>query len=192
MGTVSSFRTRAAEGLDRRGFSIAEIEAMIAAGVLDDDEKFELIEGEIVPMGPQALPHVLMKGAIGRALVTACPPEIWVVQDATLLLDGKSFFEPDVLVFRPNREHRYVEPEDVLLAVEVADTSRVRDLVTKPPRYGTAGVTEMWVVELNEQRTYVFRRPGTADWTQPVQVPFSSDLAPLFLPDVRIRLSDLA
>ena len=191
MGADPIFLTRAAEGLDRRGFTLAEVEKMISAGVIDADEKFELIEGEIVPMNPQALPHLNMKARLARALLVTCPPDIDVAQDATVVLGERSFFDADVLPYRAERSQRYVSPGNVLLAVEVAESSRTRDLFTKAPRYGAAGVPELWVVELNEELTYVFRGPGTAAWAEPARVPFGEALTPQFLPDAKIRLSEL-
>jgi Uma2 family endonuclease len=191
MGADPIFLTRAAEGLDRRGFTLEEVEKMIAAGVIDPDEKFELIEGEIVPMNPQAMPHLLMKGRLAWALKSGSPPDVDVVPDATVVLGERTFFDADILAFRADPSRRYVAPSDVLLAIEVAATSRARDLFAKAPRYGAAGVTELWVVELNEELTYVFRGPGTATWAEPPRVPFEKALTPLFLPDASIRLSEL-
>jgi Uma2 family endonuclease len=191
MGIEATFVTRAAEGLDRRGFTLDEIEKMTAAGVIDPDEKFELIDGEIVPMNSQALPHLLMKGRLGGVLKQSSPPDLEVVQDATVVLGARTFFDADILVFRADKTRRYVEPSHVLLAVEIAETSRARDLFTKAPRYGAAGVPELWVVELNEQQTYVFRAPGTAAWGEPALVPFDEALSPGFLPSAAILLSTL-
>jgi Uma2 family endonuclease len=191
MGEEPIFLTRAAEGLDRRGFTFADVEKMTAAGVIDPDEKFELIDGEIVPMNAQAMPHLLMKGRLGWALKAASPADVDLVQDATVVLGQRTFFDADVLAFRANKANRYIEPADMLLAVEVADSSRTRDLFTKAPRYGAAGVPELWVVELNETQTYVFRSPGAAAWGEPTIVGFEESLSPLFEPDARIRLSEL-
>ena len=189
MGADPIFLTRAAEGLDRRGFTLEEVEKMIAAGVIDPDERFELIEGEIVPMNPQAMPHLNMKARLARALLITRPSEIDIAQDATVVLGERSFFDADILAYRAS-PRRYVEPSDVLLAVEVAESSRSCDLFTKAPRYGAAGVAELWVVELNERLTYVFRGAGTAAWSAPARIPFEDQLAPLFLPEARIRLRD--
>jgi Uma2 family endonuclease len=191
MGADPIFLTRAAEGLDRRGFTVDDVEKMIAAGVIDADERFELIEGEIVPMNPQAARHLTMKARLARALLATCPPDIDIAQDATVMLGGASFFDADILAFRANPSRRYVTPEDVLLAVEIADTSRARDLTLKAPRYGAAGVPELWVAELNEQKTYVFRAPGTPAWGAPIEISFAAPISPLFLPDAQIRLSQL-
>ncbi len=190
MSDTGAFLTRAAEGLDRRGFTLAEVEKMIAAGILDADEKFELIDGEIVPMSPQATPHLLMKGRIGRWLAGAAPATLDVIQDATLVLADKTFLEPDVLVLRPDRRRRYPKPDQTELVVEVADSSRARDLFTKGPRYGAAGVPELWVVELNERVTYVFRGPATQAWANPVQMSFDDPIEALFLPEAPVRLAE--
>jgi Uma2 family endonuclease len=163
---------------------------MIAAGVIDPDERFELIEGEIVPMNPQAMPHLNMKARLARALLVTCPADIDIAQDATVVLGERSFFDADILAYRAT-SRRYVESADVSLAVEVAESSRARDLFTKAPRYGAAGLAELWVVELNERLTYVFRGAGTAAWAEPARIPFEDELSPLFLPEARIRLSEL-
>lgn len=189
MSETGVFLTRAAEGLDRRGFSLADVEKMIAAGILDADEKFELIDGEIVPMSPQATPHLLMKGRIGRWLAGAAPASLDVVQDATLVLAKKTFLEPDILVYRADRRRRYPRPDQVELIVEIADSSRARDLHTKAPRYGAAGVPELWVVELNERVTYVFRGPGSEAWANAAQVGFDDPLDALFLPGAQVRVA---
>lgn len=189
MSETGVFLTRAAEGLDRRGFTLAEVEKMIAAGIIDADEKFELIDGEIVPMGPQASPHMQMKGRIARWLGAVAPQKLEIVQDATLLLAPKTFLEPDVLVYAANPRRRYVRPDQALLVVEIADTSRARDLFTKAPRYGAAGVPELWVAELNERVTYVFRKPGTGDWANAKRVSFDDPLEAEFLPGQNVTLA---
>ncbi|HUZ12188.1 MAG TPA: Uma2 family endonuclease [Caulobacteraceae bacterium] len=191
MGADPVFLTRAAEGLDRRGFTVEEVEAMISAGVIHADEKFELIEGEIVPVNPQAMPHLTMKARLARALLATCPAHIDIAQDATVMLGRRSFFDADILAFQADPTRRYVAPADALLAVEIADSSRARDLFTKAPRYGAAGLAELWVVELNEQQTYVFRSPGTAAWSEPARVGFDEPISPLFLPDAAIRLGPM-
>jgi Uma2 family endonuclease len=189
MSETGGFLTRAAEGLDRRGFTLSEVEKMIAAGIIDADEKFELIDGEIVPMSPQASPHMQMKGRIARWLGGVAPHALEIVQDGTLFITENTFFEPDVIVYAANPQRRYVRPDQVSLLIEIADTSRARDLFTKAPRYGAAGVPELWVVELNERVSYVFRGPGTQAWAAPAQIGFDSPLEAVFLPGQSVTLA---
>jgi Uma2 family endonuclease len=113
-----------------------------------------------------------------------------VIQDATLVLAPKTFLEPDILVLRPDRRRRYPRPDQAALVVEIADTSRARDLHTKAPRYGAAGVPELWVVELNERVTYVFRGLGTDAWANAAQVSFDDALEALFLPGEHVRVAE--
>jgi Uma2 family endonuclease len=189
MADTSVYLTRGAEGLDRRGFTVAEIEKMIEAGVLDPDEKFELIDGEIVPMSPQLMPHMRMRMRVANWLLGVAPAGVEIIVEATLLLHDRQFFETDVLAFTGETE-RYVEPHMVKLAVEIAHTSKARDLVTKAPRYGEIGIPELWVVELKERQTYVFRG-GRERWGQPRVVKFEEPLAPLFMPQHALRIADL-
>jgi Uma2 family endonuclease len=141
-------------------------------------------------MSPQATPHLLMKGRIGRWLASAAPAALDAIQDATLVLAPKTFLEPDILVLRPDPRRRSAKPDQSVLVVEIADTSRARDLHTKAPRYGASGVPELWVVELNERVTYVFRGPGTEAWANAVQVSFDDALEALFLPGEQVRVRE--
>ena len=68
--------TSAAEGLPRRRFTVAEVEAMVAAGVMEEDERVELIGGELVPMSPKGNHHEVVKTALARSLVSRAPRRI--------------------------------------------------------------------------------------------------------------------
>ena len=191
MSNSGVFLTRAAEGLDRRGFTMADVEKMIEVGIIARDEKFELIDGELTPMmSPQAAPHIRMKGRIARWLGTAAPISLDVVADATLALADNTFLEPDVLVYVNDPSRRYIRADQAKLVIEIADTSRARDLFTKAPRYGAAGVPELWVAELNERVTYVFRAPGTEAWASPARVSFDDPIEALFLPGQSARFAE--
>ena len=94
------------------------------------------------------------------------------------------------MVYRADRRRRYPRPDQVELIVEIADTRRARDLHTKAPRYGASGVPELWVVELNERVTYVFRGPGSEAWANAAQVGFDDPLEALFLPGAQMRVAE--
>jgi Uma2 family endonuclease len=92
--------TQAAEGLPRRRWSVAEIEAMVAQGIIAEDERFELIGGEVVPMSPKGARHELVKIALNRFFQRAAPEHLEIAQETTLRLDQDTFVEPDFCVFR--------------------------------------------------------------------------------------------
>lgn len=91
--------TQAAEGMPRRPWTVAEIEAMVAAGIIDEDERFELIGGEVVPMSPKGARHEMVKIGLNHHLQRKVPDDFRVAQETTLRLDERSFLEPDFVVF---------------------------------------------------------------------------------------------
>lgn len=91
--------TQAAEGMPRRPWTVAEIEAMVQAGIIAEDERFELIGGEVVPMLPKGGRHEMVKMELNWHFQRTAPRSLWVAQETTLRLDDKSFLEPDFCVF---------------------------------------------------------------------------------------------
>ena len=97
--------TQAAEGLPRRRFSVAEIEAMVLAGVIDADERFELIGGEVVPMSPKSVRHEEIKIKLNRFLQRVSPEHLEIAQETTLRLDPATYVELDFCVFQCDAAH---------------------------------------------------------------------------------------
>ncbi len=139
---------------------------------------------------PPNMPHMLMRTRLAHWLRTRAANGLDVIENATVDLGAKMFLEADIVVAKVPKGPKRFRVKDLSLAVEIADTSRGRDLFTKAPRYGAAGVPELWVVELNESLTYVFRGPGSEAWTNPARVPFDSGLEALFLPGQCVRLAE--
>src|SRR3954470_10693844 len=92
--------TMAAEGLPRRRFTVAELEAMTAAGILEEDERIELIGGEIVPMSPKGNQHEILKAALVHYWVPRLPEHLRLVTETTFRLTPDTYLEPD-FVFYP-------------------------------------------------------------------------------------------
>ena len=97
--SVAPRLTRAAEGLPRRRFTVAEVEAMVEAGIMDEDERVELIGGELVPMSPKGNHHEVLKVALLRRWFRAAPDEIEVAPETTFRLSDDTYLEPDVVIF---------------------------------------------------------------------------------------------
>ncbi len=96
---VATRTTTAAEGLPRRRFSVAEVEAMVAAGILDEDERVELIGGELVPMSPKGIFHETMKREILRRWYRLVPDGFDLLPETTVRLSADTYVEPDVVIF---------------------------------------------------------------------------------------------
>jgi Uma2 family endonuclease len=162
--------TQAAEGLPRRVWTVAEIEAMVAAGILDEHEHFELIGGEAVPMAPRSGRHELVKIELNQHLQRIAPDDLTIAQGTTLRLDAMCFLEPDFCVFP-----RSVFPGDrrghhVLLGIEIGDASFAYDCGRKLSIYQTYGIPEVWVIDANSLVTYVFRNLGAKGYSAKLEI----------------------
>ena len=127
--------TQAAEGLPRRRFMVAEVEAMVAAGVMDEDERVELIGGELVPMSPKGNRHELVKVALLRRWYRAAPETCDLAPETTFRLSDDTFLEPDVVVYPRAVGLKGLTGPNALLVVEIADSSLRYDTGRKAALY---------------------------------------------------------
>lgn len=156
--------TRAAEGFDRRAFTVDEILRMQEIGILDADERFELIEGEIVLMQAKNYPHERIKLALNRALTRALPDTLQLGVETSLYLSSTTILEPDLSIF-PMMDTTEVRGPDVLLAIEVADTTLDKDMGLKASTYAKYNVRELWVIDANRLETHIHRDPVDGQWS---------------------------
>jgi len=149
--------------LARRRFTLDEYHRMGEAGILDEDERVELIDGEIVPMTPIGPPHASVVARINAALSARLGRRavVWT-QNPVTLRRQRSEFQPDLALLRRRRDFYragHPGPEDALLVVEVMDSSAARDRRVKLPIYARGGVREVWLVDLKTATLEVHRRP---------------------------------
>jgi Uma2 family endonuclease len=159
--------TQAAEGLLRRRWTVAEIEAMVAAGILLEDERFELIGGEVVPMSPKGNQHEVVKKALQQhwvPLIVGSPIDL--ITETTLRVSADEFLEPDFLFWPRSIPLKDVTASSALLIVEVADTSLAYDLGRKAGIYARLGLRELWVVNAVTLATTIHRGPDPTGYTE--------------------------
>jgi Uma2 family endonuclease len=133
------------------------------AGILGEDDRVELLEGQLVDMSPIGPRHALAVDALNELLVTAVSGRAGVRVQNPIALDGGTEPQPDVvLVQRPWRGYpaSHPGPEDIILLIEVADSSREMDLGAKRELYARAGIREFWIVDLMTDGVLVCRNPG--------------------------------
>ena len=183
--------TQAAEGLLRRRFSVAEIEAMVKAGILDEHERFELIGGEVVPMSPKGIRHEIVKAALLRYWGKIRPEDIHFAIETTFRLDEYAFVEPDIIFYRKADGLANLKPATALLAVEVADSSLAYDLGRKARIYASFGVREVWVIDANSLVTHVHCLPGVDGYAEQRKIGPEVSLVPAFAPVLTVVLGSL-
>jgi Uma2 family endonuclease len=181
--------TRAAEGFDRRSFTVAEILRMQDAGIIAEDENFELIEGEIVPMQAKTHVHELLKSNLTAAVVRALPERLWFGVETTVYLSPSTFVEPDIVVFPKGLKLEDVKGSDLLLAIEVAATSLAYDRGLKAQLYARHDVRELWVVDAARRVTFVHQGPQGEGWRSVIERGPDEALTVAALPGFSIRLA---
>jgi Uma2 family endonuclease len=185
--------TQAAEGLPRRRWSVAEIREMMAKGIILEDERFELIGGEVVPMSPKGVRHEIVKKALQQhwfPLIAGGPIDL--ITETTLYISDDEFREPDFLFWPRSIPLKDVTAGNALLIVEVADSSLGYDLGSKAVAYAALGLPELWVINANSLVTSVHRDPTPAGYPEPQKVRPDELLEPLLAPQLAVRLTDLA
>ncbi|MFI0845368.1 Uma2 family endonuclease [Mesorhizobium sp. IMUNJ 23232] len=183
--------TQAADGMPRRPWTVAEIEAMVAAGIIDQDERFELIGGEVVPMSPRGARHEMVKGDLNEHFQGVRPRDMRVMQETTLRLDENSFVEPDFCVFPRTIAPGDVRGHDVLLAIEIADTSLRYDLGRKIGIYAAFGIPEIWVTNANTLVTHVHRALGVDGYRTVFEARPTDEIVSVRVPELKLCLSAL-
>lgn len=156
--------TRGADGFDRRAFTVADIVRMQEAGILDEDESFELIDGEIVCMQAKNYAHERIKLELIRRLARAMPDHLCLGVETTLYLSETTALEPDLSII-PRMNTEDIRGPDVLLAIKIANTTLVKDLTLKAPRFAKYGVPELWVIDATRLETHVHSDPMGGTWS---------------------------
>jgi hypothetical protein len=189
--TSQSRRTQAAEGLMRRRWTVAEIDAAVRAGIIYEHERFELIGGEAVPMDSKSLRHEQVKAALARCWFRRLPAEVMLATETTFCLGVDCFVEPDFVFYQKSDGLEGLKPSTCLLAVEIADTSLAWDLGRKTRIYAAHGVREIWVIEAWPLITHIRRRPGVEGYAEDIEVAADGELIPDFAPALAVRLGAL-
>jgi Uma2 family endonuclease len=149
--------------ISRYYFSVAEFERMGEAGVFTKDARLELIEGEIIEMSPIGSRHAACVSFLNRFLNRTVGDSALVSVQNPIRLNDFSEPEPDLALLRLRDDFyrdAHPTPADVLLIIEVADTTLAYDRQVKTPLYAKAGVAEIWIINLTEEQIEVYAEPA--------------------------------
>ena len=184
--------TSAAEGLPRRRFTVVEVEAMVTAGVMEEDERVELIGGELVPMSPKGFEHEVLKTALLDRWYRLPDREADLVAATTFRLSEDTYLEPDVVIYPRTTGIRGLGASNVLLVVEIADSSLRYDIGRKAALYASFGIRELWVIDAVRLTTRVFREPAADGYRNTSDFGPADRLTPLVAPQAfALRLDEL-
>jgi Uma2 family endonuclease len=183
--------TNAAEGLPRRRFTVAELERMTAAGILEEDERIELIGGEIVPMSPKGNQHEVLKAALNHYWVPRLPEHLRLVTETTFRLTLDTYLEPDFVFYPKATGIRGLSAATVPLVVEIADSSLGYDLGRKSGLYASFGIAELWVIDAVRLVTHIHRDAAPEGYQLVLEAGADQQVAPEVEPALAVVLGHL-
>ncbi|MBB6053031.1 Uma2 family endonuclease [Armatimonas rosea] len=180
----------------RRRWSVEEFQCAIRLGLFREDERLELLDGDIFEQKPPDPPHSstipLSHVALNRAF-TGIDCHLRT-ENPIVLTSSNSQPQPDIVVAQGSPRlyaSRHPGPDDVLLLVEVSDSTLSDDRNAKSALYATAGITEYWIVNLRDRQLEVHRHPQNGIWTQTQVIAATGNIAPLSAPNSPVAVADL-
>ncbi|MFN2545176.1 MAG: Uma2 family endonuclease [Actinomycetota bacterium] len=179
---------------ETRRFTVDEYYRMAEAGILGPEDRVELIDGEIVAMSPIGPPHGSIVDRLNKRLVIAVGDEAIVRIQGAVRLSDFSEPEPDVALLLPHPDAystAHPEPNDVLLLIEVSETSLAYDRGPKLSLYARSGIREVWIVDVAGRRVEVHRGAQGDAYRGVSSAGPGDDLSPEALPQLTIAVQDI-
>lgn len=171
-------------------WSVDEYHRLIDAGFLDN-KHVELLDGEIVEMSPEGIPHADLSDEAATYLRGLLGDRAKVREGKPITLSNQSEPEPDLCIcqnIRYNAHHPY--PENIFWVIEYSNSSLEKDLTVKLLTYAAAAIQEYWVVNLKARKVIVFRDPADREYQQK-QTLSQGNITPLAFPDISVPINRL-
>jgi len=175
-------------------FTVEEYHRMGEAGIFTEDDRVELIEGEILQMTPIGPRHAACVDRLTRLFSMAVGERAVVRVQSPIRVAQHTEPQPDVVLLRPRADfyqEAHPGPLDIFVVVEVSDTSAAYDRTVKLLLYARAGIPEVWLVDLEGQLVEVHRNPGPGGYQDVLQLRRGQHLAVEALPGLTFSVNDI-
>ena len=177
-----------------RKFTVAEYYRLAEAGILAPDERVELIDGEIILMAPIGSRHGSCVAFLTEFFLSWAAGALTLWPQNTIHLEGAATLQPDIALLK-RRSDFYTDanpgPADILLIIEVCDSSLAYDRNVKLALYGSAGIIEVWLVNLPDNCLEVYRDPVHQGYRQSFTLRRGDTVTPVALSDVTLDVADI-
>ena len=183
--TISPPRRPAKQGQGERLWTVEEFYRAYDTGEIDDSKRWELIQGRIIEKMLPGPRHSYLADVVAHSLRVALEPPLLVREEKAVSLTYDTLLMPDITVVRGARTDyasRHPLPDEVIILVEVADTSAAKDLGEKALQYTKAGITDYWVILVNEAVIVRHRLPSAEGYQEVVRLAGEDVLSPLAMP----------
>ncbi|HWP47298.1 MAG TPA: Uma2 family endonuclease [Candidatus Limnocylindrales bacterium] len=180
--------------VSKRLFTVEEYHQMAKAGILSEDDRVELIKGEIVEVPPIGSQHAACVNRLTRLFSQWVGERAIVSVQNPIYLSEHSELQPDLALLRPRSDfyaQAHPQPQDVLPVVEVADTPLTYDREVKIPLYAKSGIPEVWLVDLTADCIEVYQKPSPQGYLEIKRFQCDQNLFPQAFPDVGLAVQDI-
>ncbi len=180
--------------LSTRRFTVEDFHRMGQAGIFSEDSHVELLDGDVVDISPIGSRHAACVSRLNRLLMQQLGDLVIVWVQNPVRLDVRSELQPDIAVLQPHSDfyaHGHPEPRDVLLLIEVADTSLETDHQIKLPLYAKAEIPEVWIVNLPDRRVEVYRQPTKGQYQLSQSFHEFDPIIFQAFPHIRLQVSEI-
>jgi len=174
--------------------SVERYQRMVAAGVLTRDDRIELIDGEMIDMAPIGSKHAAITARLTKIFILAAGDDAILSPGGPVNLGDFSEPQPDLLLLRQRADYysgKIPEAADVLLIIEVSDTTLRYDQTVKRALYARHGISDYWVVDVEGRLVQVYRDPKESIYTQSLVFAQADTLSPLHMPGVQVSVRSL-
>ena len=178
----------------RHRFTRSDYHRMAQVGILGEDDRVELLHGEITVMSPIGLPHSAAVRFLNSFFSAHVGKRAMVDVQNPIAIGDENEPQPDLTILRPSEDYyrkAHPGPDDVLLLIEVADTSLELDRGEKLRLYAQADIPEYWIIDLNRRVLIVHRQPRDAEYASVQQYEGDARVAPEALTDVELAVGSL-
>jgi Uma2 family endonuclease len=173
--------------------TVQDYHRMSELGILDPNERTELIAGQIVLMTSKGTPHVLTLRLLATALDSLLSNQpVFVSTQDPIHLDDYSEPEPDLMIVRGtvlDYADHHPRPGDIDLVVEVADSTLKQDCEIKDKLYAQVGIADYWVIDLKNRQLHIFRNPTPTGYTSHLILTEPNEISPLAFPHLKLSLT---
>ncbi|MFM6024496.1 MAG: Uma2 family endonuclease [Dolichospermum sp.] len=178
----------------RHQFTVKQFHQMAESGILSENERVELIRGEMIDMSPIGRRHAGCVNRLVNLLIQLLGKRIILAPQNPVELNETSEPQPDIALLKPRPDfyrNSHPQPEDIFLLIEVADTTVKYDREVKIPLYAEANIPEVWLVDVNQEIIEVYQNTLQGIYQDVQKLTKNQSLSILAFPDVSIHLSEL-
>lgn len=177
---------------ERYLFTIAEFDRLFASDIFTEDDRIEFLDGELIRMSAIGGRHIRTINRTNGLFLGLNDPTIQISVQNPFRIDERASFLPDLMVLRTSAESNTVPTADeVLLVIEVADSSRNYDRNTKLPRYASAGIPEAWLFDLVDDRLERHTDPRDGAYQQIAVAARGEQIASTMLPTLLLNVDTI-